>query len=326
MIDTRAFFSAVIQTSATAYGAAYSRNRRPLLSRSSKDYLLQFGTGMLMEELFFELAKKVECLQIIECGAHDAITSDKFVKANSGKALAIEANPFVYAKYEHRYMNSHVDYRSIGLAKAPAILEMNIPSHHTNESSLEGSLKKRDDFKSYRTIEINVDTLDNVSGNFADSIPTCLWIDVEGLGGEVLEGAHRVLSSPNLKLIYIEVQDNHAYYSDELNAFEISEKLSRYEFVPVARDYPASNLYNLLFVKASCLDTCSPELSNFWIKYTNLVVPFFRFRSPRDIVSLLKKKLVNSSLSSKPSTIDHLFVLLGSKSSKQKIIDWKSNR
>jgi len=326
MIDARAYFSSVLQASSVAYGISYSQRKFTLLTKADRNYLLQSATGVLMENLFFNLSKKLQCNQIIECGAHDAITSRRFVNENSGIALAIEANPFVYAKYQNQYTNSRVDYRSIGLAKTPAKLEMNIPGHHTDESSLEGSLKKRDDFKNYRTVEINVDTLDNVSGNFIDTNPTCLWIDVEGLGGEVLEGAQKVLSNSNLKMIYIEVQEDQAYYSDEPSALQISEMLAHYEFVPVARDYPASNLYNLLFVKASCLGTCSPELSNFWINYSNLVVPFVRLRSPRDLVSLLKKKLVGTSLSSKPSITDHLFSLAGSKSSKQKINDWKSNR
>lgn len=326
MIDAKAHFSSIIHASSVAYGIAFSRRKFTLLTKADRNYLLQSATGVLMESLFFKLSAKLQCIQIIECGAHDAFTSKRFVNENSGIALAIEANPFVYAKYKDLYTNSRVDYRSIGLAKTPAKLEMNIPDHHTYESSLEGSLKKRGDFKNYRTIEINVDTLDNVSGNFIEANPTCLWIDVEGLGGEVLEGARKVLSSSNLKLIYIEVQEDQAYYSDEPNALQISEMLAQYEFVPVARDYPASNLYNLLLVKASCLSTCSPELSNFWINYSNLDVPFVRLRSLRDLFSLFKKKLVSSSLSSKPSIADYLFSLAGSKSSKQKIISWKSNQ
>jgi FkbM family methyltransferase len=326
MVDVRTQFSSLVQASSVAYGVAYSHRRFTLLTKSDRSYLLQSATGVLMESLFFNLSKKLGCTQIIECGAHDAVTSQKFVHLNSGKALAIEANPFVHSKYKQQYFDSSVDYRSIGLAKTPAILEMNIPSHHTNESSLEGSLKKRDDFKSYRTIQINVDTLDHLARNFIKASATCLWIDVEGLGGEVLEGAHDVLCNQNLKLIYIEVQEDRAYYSDELNALEISEKLSFYDFIPVARDYPASNLYNLMFVRASCLDSCSTEISKFWISYTNLTVPFARLRSPRDLVSKLKNKLTSSYSTTKPSFLDHLFSLAGSKSSKQKIRDWDSSQ
>jgi hypothetical protein len=122
------------------------------------------------------------------------------------------------------------------------------------------------------------------------------------------------------------VQEDQAYYPDELNALQISDKLSLYDFVPIARDYPASNLYNLLFVKNSCLDKCSTEISNFWINYANLIIPFVRLRSLRDLFSLLKKNLVTANLSARPSITDHLFSVAGSKSSKQKIDDWNSSQ
>ena len=326
MTNPDGHFASVIQTSSTAYGSAYSLRRFAFLRKSDRNYLLQSATGVLMESLFFSLAQRLGCLQIIECGAHDAATSQKFVTLTSGRALAIEANPFVHSKYKEGFIGTSVDYRSIGLAETRAKMEINIPSHHTNESSLEASLKKRDDFKNYRSVYIDVDTLDTVAEDFVDSDPTCLWIDVEGLGGEVLEGARTVLNNPNLKLIYIEVQEEGTYYSEEHSAFEISEKLANFNFLPIARDYPASDLYNLLFVRSESYGACTTELSQFWIRYANLKVPFIRFRSPRDLAAVIKNSLMGSRKSMKPTPLDYLFSAIGSKSSSQRIADWKVSR
>ena len=146
MIDARAYFSSVLQTSSVAYRISYPQRKFTLLTKADRNFLLQSATGILMETLVFNVFKKLQCNQIIECGAQDAITSRRFVNENSGIALAVEANPAVHAKYKDQHTNSWVDYRSTGLAKTPAKLEMNIPGHHTDEGSLERSLKRRDDF------------------------------------------------------------------------------------------------------------------------------------------------------------------------------------
>jgi hypothetical protein len=90
---------------------------------------------------------------------------------------------------------------------------------------------------------------------------------VDGLGGKVIEGANHILENANARLIYIEVQDNQAYYEDESSAIDIARRLANFGFVPIARDYPVANLYNLLFIKVDDLRTCTTTLSKFWVQY-----------------------------------------------------------
>jgi hypothetical protein len=210
----------------------------------------------------------------------------------------------------------------MGVSNSTTTLEMNIPKHHSNDSSLEGSLHKRKDFNSYRTMSIQVDRLDNIAKQFIQGGLTCIWIDVEGLGGKVIEGASQILENTNVRLIYIEVQDDQAYYEEESNAIDIALRLAKFGFVSIARDYPVANLYNLLFIKVDDLGTCTTTLSKFWVQYSNLRVPYFRQKSTRDILASAKKYIFRPSKSGKPIGSDYLFAQLGSKSSKQRILDW----
>lgn len=312
----------MIQTAANGYGSSFSRRRFSLLSESSRHYLLQEATGFLMESLFFDLTSKLGIIQIIECGAHDAAISFRFASEEGTRALAIEANPYVHEKYRGMFANSRIDYRSMGVSNSKTTLEMNIPKHHSNDTSLEGSLHKRKDFNSYRTVEIQVDRLDNIAKEFIEGGLTCVWIDVEGLGGKVIDGASQLLQNTNTRLIYIEVQDDQAYYEEESSAIEIARCLANFGFVPIARDYPVANLYNLLFIKVDDLGTCTTTLSKFWVQYSNLKVPYFRQRSVRDTLASTKKIIFRASKSGKPRGSDYLFAQLGSKSSRQIILDW----
>jgi FkbM family methyltransferase len=324
VLDVNPYFQSLIQLAANAYGNSLSRNRFKLLSESSRHYLLQEATGVLMEDLFFDLAGKLGVIQIIECGAHDAATSIRFITKDGRRALAIEANPYVWEEHKDKFANSKIEYRSIGISNLVTTLDMNIPKHHNNNSSLEASLGRRKDFGSYRTVKIQVDKLDNVANAFIAGGSTCLWIDVEGFGGKVIEGAREILEHPNTKLIYIEVQDDQAYYDEESSAVEITRHLANFGFVPIARDYPIANLYNLLFVRVQDLGSCTTTLSKFWVYYSNLKIPHFRRRSVRDILASAKRTLFAVSKSGKPRGSDYLFSRLGSKSSKQRILDWNN--
>ena len=57
--------------------------------------LYQKLTEEELDNLFLKLLKKLNVDYLIECGAHEATASLSFVKSG-GKAIAIEANPFVY--------------------------------------------------------------------------------------------------------------------------------------------------------------------------------------------------------------------------------------
>ena len=298
-----------------------SRRNRPLacLSPQSRTYLLHQKTGILTERFFYQTLTALEVVRLVEGGAHDAATSRYFVAQTSGKALAFEANPSVYTKFKGLNNSPDIDYRSLGLSDQVMISELNIPAHHLDDSSLESSLDKREDFQKYRQVKIQVETLDRVALEFVNEGNSALWIDVEGLGYKVLAGATRILSSPNLKVIYIEVQEEKLYYKNEKYASEIAQYLHKFGFVAIARDYPEAALFNLVFVKAGEIHRLADLTPKYWSDYSDLKVPLIRIYPLRDILSALKKRLYFSNSLKFNLFLDHFFSRLGSKSSTQSV-------
>jgi FkbM family methyltransferase len=312
-------FSGLMNTASANYSIANSRRPHALLNQRSRAYLLQQGTGILMEDFYFQLINELGVKQIIECGAHDAATSRRFMALTSGNAIAFEANPAVYEKYRELNSAARVDYRNLGLYDEKSSLNLNIPAHHVDATSLESSLEKREDFQDYRQVQIQVDTLDNVALDYIREYNTAIWIDVEGLGHKVLTGASKLLSSPQATIIYIEVQEEKLHYKNEKYAFEIAEYLGQFGFVAIARDYPVAPLFNLIFVREGDLGSLLPLISKFWLSYSELKVPFMRFYHPRDIASVVKRRIVSSRFHQINFILDLLFSKLGSKSSKQRV-------
>lgn len=71
--------------------------QNPLLRKFfpySTERLLGLITAKELDELFFKIAEYLKVKYLIECGAHGAEASIRFIK-QGGKAIAIEANPYI---------------------------------------------------------------------------------------------------------------------------------------------------------------------------------------------------------------------------------------
>ncbi len=318
MSNVELIFQNVEKSARDAYDRAFSRNRFRVMSKSDKHFLMQEATGILMEKIFYSLVESLEIKNIVECGAHDATTSRRFINQTKGKALAFEANPFVFERISSLPMDKNLQYFNVGLSNKHGVANLNIPIHHVEDSSLEASLDIREDIFEYTKVEININTLDNLALEFVKEKKCCLWIDVEGLGGVVLEGSHDILAQPNTRMIYIEVQDDGEYYKNEKTALNISRELAKFGFFPIAKDYPKAKLYNLIFIRKEDLPNSATLVSNFWLECAKISIPIFRYRSLRDLASIVKKRFLISDQGG-GDAIHRILATLGSKSS-QKIL------
>ena len=301
------------------YVASLQNSKYCLLSSNRREFLIRNEFGKKTVELFFNLALKTSASQLIECGANDASVSRRFIReAPNRTAIAIEANPFVYDHFKSQNLVEGLSYLQIGLSNKKTALEFNIPKVTDLTTSIFGSFQKLPQYYSdYSTVRINTDRLDNVlKHSTMTDTASVMWIDVEGEAFNVLLGASKILSGDSLKMIYVEVQESE-HYHEEKKAVEITLLLEGYGFIPVARDFPLADLYNLLFVKESALKDAIPVLNRYWASLGEIRAPFIEFRKPMITLSKVKSRIFKLSPKPLHHFLHRLFAFAGSSSSKK---------
>jgi FkbM family methyltransferase len=313
-VNNKSEFLRVSQQASSSLGVAYRNKKFALLSPEGRLKQLRIQTNFLSENLFFDLCAELEIRLLLECGAHDAIISTKFVNVAGRFAVAFEANPYVYARFQTSIKSDVIDYVNLGLASKPGTLQLNIPTHQPRSWSMQSSFNKTFEFSAFETVAVKVDNLDNLVMSKVAMTPSAIWIDVEGYGYSVLNGASEILASGNCKLIFIEVQDR-AYWDNERNAMEICEYLSGFNFVPLVRDSPLAELYNIVFVKADVIGKTLTLTNRFWFDSSRIRPSFFDRKPLRHYLSLFKKSILELSGDRLGRIIHKISRTFGSKSS-----------
>ena len=199
---------------------------------------------------FFDLVYKYNPSYFLEIGAFDASTSLKVAKQlPNTNCIAYEANKYNYNyfvesidvlpnfKYEHLAISNHNDSVTFFVQRQKN--KKKIKPVRKNNSLLERS----DTAFMYEEISVNCKTLNSI---YSNTSTYCLWIDAEGKGYEVLEGATDILK--NTKYIFIEVEQKQFWKEQKLDT-DIIEFLSNAGFKILAQDQEYENQYNILFGK-----------------------------------------------------------------------------
>ena len=300
----------------SSFSIAYTRRTPTLLTKEQRFKELRVKTGVLIEKYFFDLCEILNSQLLLECGAHDAATSKKFVGLSENrKAIAFEANPFVFERFQSTIKNDSIRYVNIGLADTLGELTLNIPAHTPKSWSMQSSFDNNPKFSNFLQVKVNVDLLDNLVLNEISQNSTAMWIDVEGFGFSVLTGATKILSAKACKVIFIEVQDS-AIWEQEQNAIEICSFLSGFGFVPLVRDYPLVDLYNIVFVKEDILPLAITLTNRFWFDFSRIRPRPFRFKSPIYLLSRIKGVLLKFGGGYFASAIHRVSRVAGSRSSR----------
>lgn len=301
------------------YARSLEKSRFALVSRSRKEFLIRNQFGKLTVQLFFDLSKELSATKLIECGANDASVSKRFINEAPGRsATAIEASPFVYENFKNTNISKGLTYIQVGLSNKKSVIEFNIPKVTDESTSIFGSFQKLPQYYSeYSSVPVKVEKLDTVMNVSAKmNAPTVMWVDVEGEAFKVLQGASKTLANENTIMIYIEVQES-THYKSERRAIEIVELLESFGFVPVARDFPLADLYNLLLIKQGSLTDAVPSLNRYWASLSAIKTPIIEFRKPSQTLSNLKRILLRFIPEMFWPTLHRFFALFGSKSSQK---------
>ena len=312
-------FLSLAQSYALLFANAKSKSRLSIMHINRKEFLIRNKFGISTINLFFDLALQAGSNFIIECGANDASVSRRFIRGNSGsRAIAIEANPFVYEKFKAINAIPSLDYIQTGLSDKKKKVQFNIPNVTDRDTSIFGSFQKLPKYyQDYTSISIDTDKLDSLVKKtlFSRDSKVFMWIDVEGEAYNLFCGADKLLNLGVIKVIYVEVQESD-HYKEERVGLEIAELLGKYGFEPVARDFPLADLYNLVFIHKSELKYALPVLNRYWSRLYTIKAPFIEFRRPNRMLSWLKKSLLNLVPSNLHSIVHRVLAVLGSKSSR----------
>lgn len=223
----------------------------------------RWSTNAALVDLFHELCETAGIEAFFECGAHAAEASMRFLRNSSGgRAVAVEANPYVYERFT-RVAESHgVTTLNVGLGAQPGFLDLRIPNkRHAAEPTVPyASFLSHKDEREWpsETVRCEVTTLDAVMTMVSRRSATALWIDVEGSAGEVLRGAEEALRSGCVKLVMVEVETKQLWNGQMLFS-DVQDYLASFQLLPVARDAQMGNTqFNVVFAKE--LDARSLEL------------------------------------------------------------------
>ena len=312
-------FLSLCQFYALNYSQSLKKSRFSLVPIGRREFLIRNAYGKSTVQLFFQLNKKLGVSHLIECGANDASVSRRFLSEEEGRsALAVEANPFVFANFLN--MNStfpKLEYKQVGLSNRKGTTDFFIPNVTDKSQSIFGSFQKLPEFYTdYTSTRVELNTLDSLQKASEIVSRSAMWVDVEGEAYKVFTGAKKLLASSQVKLIYCEVQES-VHYESEKCAIEITEYLGRFGFIPIARDFPLANLYNMMFIHKESLKEVLPWLNVYWSSLSNIHAPVIEIRVPVDFFSRVKNKIL--VFTPKPLEIlaHRLFSLAGSKSSKK---------
>jgi len=188
-----------------------------------------------LREAFVNLQLKIQPTHVVEVGAREASFSLQMRSLLPGSKIhAFEANSHVYREFYDAITSKDISYHNVGISNNSGV---GIFLLDDSKDKIDGShsfLGKSNKVESYSHLEITLSTLDKALGQeIHDESNFCLWIDAEGLGYQVLEGARSVLE--RTQSIFIEVEHK-KFWENQTLAPQIIELLETYDFHLVARD------------------------------------------------------------------------------------------
>jgi FkbM family methyltransferase len=210
----------------------------------------------ILDALLEEVIAHIRPDLFLEVGAFEASFSQRMKKTYpEASVIALEANPRVFAHFFPELKTTGVNYKNIAAGANAGTVDIHIPTKIAGRDMPKvgrmGSLLEvglRD--SSTEKIKIACDTIDNIL--IGESFEkACLWIDVEGLLKQVLDGA--IGTTSKCDIIYAEVETSPVWRGQTL-ADENIARLESLEFELVARDCQKWFQFNALFLRKGLVD------------------------------------------------------------------------
>jgi len=212
------------------------------------DKLARRNSSTYLDTMFFNIATNIsKCDYFIEAGAFEASAST-YIKSRllDCQVYAFEANPYNYAHFKDSLNDITYEHCAISNIEGNITFNIQIENNGTKvspikmDNSVTARVKKG---LTYKEITVPCTTLNSYFLK-KNVINAGLWIDVEGHGLEVLEGATDILKNTNV--LKIEVEDRE-YWKNQRLSTDIESFLRSLDFTPVMRDFQSPKQYNVLF-------------------------------------------------------------------------------
>ena len=206
-------------------------------------------TAPVQVSLFLQIQRILKPDISVEVGAYDADFSCAIVKDSAIRAYAFQASPYVYEKFREQLI--HINYLNLAVSSIEGTCEFEIQAKLDPSLVGNNSIRKRNQIKKYKYIEVPCTTLDvffknELNKNFA------LWIDCEGASEQVLKGSERLLDSTSS--IYIETETK-LYWQDSWLESDVEQFLTEKNFKMVSKTYEDEGQNNCIFVKSNLLNS-----------------------------------------------------------------------
>jgi len=203
----------------------------------------------LVEE-FYRILININPDCFLEVGAFKSETSCYVSKKfPSCKVTAYEANPFNYNEFKENLSTYNFDYINMAISNTsdPVTMYLQNKSFKGNNKFVRGNnslLKRTDTKKEFIEVTVDCNTLDNLYKDKDKKF--VLWIDAEGKGYEVLQGATDLL--PSVHAIFIEVEQKQFWEGQKLDT-DIISYLESKGFYCYKQDHEFEKQYNILFLR-----------------------------------------------------------------------------
>ena len=191
-------------------------------------------------ELFYNKTIDTNPTEFIEVGCYEGSASKHLsTKMPNCSVTAYEANPVNFKHFIKDLENYNINY--VHNAISNFIGETTFHLLNTDKTNIKSSLSKRSKSKKTFPVSVKCNTLNEL--HYKSNHTYCMWIDAEGHGYEVLEGASNLLKTT--KYILIEVEKEHWWVDQKLDT-DVINLLESQNFTPIAYDREWSQ-YNILF-------------------------------------------------------------------------------
>ena len=214
---------------------------------------------------FFQILDQLSVTSALEIGAFSAEFSRKFVSgAKKRSALAVEANPYNYDKFNDSVTGDGVLYHHAAVLDRDGTCELQLQETDVDVATgyIRGnnSILVSDARPHTRAVTVPGTTLDTLVAHYVSSqlFPATsvsrpvLWIDVEGAFDLVISGGQRTIA--NSLFIFAEVESKQLW-NDQATFSDIAAQLNRLNFSPWLRDCEYEpDQFNVLFANRELID------------------------------------------------------------------------